>query len=170
MFFYIIKVTNSNFVGCDALSYLHPSGELEGRQLGWWRIPDLRQTGARYVLSSTIPRYSYSSQLTDSCTILDPLGAQALRRPGQLLGRGDEDVPVSLLAIFSNFTCFLLCCVILILFYPQEHFCLAEDISLEVANIVFTKVAWKVIKTPSNMPALYLLPHTTLRYCSIHCI
>jgi hypothetical protein len=43
-------------------------------------------------MSSTVPRYGYSSWLTDSCTILDPLGAQALRRPGQLSGCGSEDV------------------------------------------------------------------------------
>jgi hypothetical protein len=48
---------------------------------------------------------------------------------------------VSLLAIFSNFTCFLLCCIILILFCMQEHFRLAEVVSLEVANIVFDKAA-----------------------------
>jgi hypothetical protein len=43
-------------------------------------------------MSSTVPRYGYSSQSTDSCTVLDPLGAQALRRPGKLLGHGGEDV------------------------------------------------------------------------------
>jgi hypothetical protein len=53
---------------------------------------------------------------------------------------------VSLLAIFSNFTYFLLCCTILILSCTQEHFCLAEDISIEMANIVFNKAAQKVIK------------------------
>jgi hypothetical protein len=53
---------------------------------------DMHQLGARYVLSSTVPRYGYSSQLMDSCTVLDPLGSQALRRPEHLLGRGGEDV------------------------------------------------------------------------------
>jgi hypothetical protein len=53
---------------------------------------------------------------------------------------------VSLLDIFSNFTCFLLCCTILILSYRQEHFRLVEDVSLESANIVFDKAARKVIK------------------------
>jgi hypothetical protein len=52
----------------------------------------------------------------------------------------------SLLAIFSNFTCFLLCCTILILSYTQEHFHLAEGVNLETANIVFDKAAQKVIK------------------------
>jgi uncharacterized membrane protein len=46
---------------------------------------------------------------------------------------------VSLLAIFSNVTYFLLCCVILILSSTQEHFCLAEGVSLETGNIVFDK-------------------------------
>jgi hypothetical protein len=48
---------------------------------------------------------------------------------------------VSLLAVFSDFTCFLLCCIILILSYTQEHFCLVEDVSLDAANIVFDKAA-----------------------------
>jgi hypothetical protein len=53
---------------------------------------------------------------------------------------------VSLLAKFSNFTCFLLYCVILILSYTHDHFCFAKGISMEMANIVFDKVARKVIK------------------------
>jgi hypothetical protein len=53
---------------------------------------------------------------------------------------------VSLLATFSNFNCFLLCCAILILSYTQEHFHLAEGVSEEMANIVLDKVARKVIK------------------------
>jgi hypothetical protein len=53
---------------------------------------------------------------------------------------------VSLLAIFSNFTYFLLCYAILILSHMQEHFWLAEGISLEMANIVFNKAMRKVIK------------------------
>jgi hypothetical protein len=28
----------------------------------------------------------------NSCTVLDPLGAQVVRRPGHLSGRGDEDI------------------------------------------------------------------------------
>jgi hypothetical protein len=43
-------------------------------------------------MSSTVPRYGYSSRSMSSCTVLDPLDAQAVRRPGHLLGRGDEDV------------------------------------------------------------------------------
>jgi hypothetical protein len=53
---------------------------------------------------------------------------------------------VSLLATFSNFTCFFLCFTILILSCTQEHFHLAEDISIEMANIVFDKAMRKVIK------------------------
>jgi hypothetical protein len=53
---------------------------------------------------------------------------------------------VSLLAIFLNFNCFLLCGVILILSYMQEHFRLVEGVSLETANIVFDKATQKVIK------------------------
>jgi hypothetical protein len=53
---------------------------------------------------------------------------------------------VSVLAIFSNFTCFLLCCAILILSCMQKYFHLAEGVSLEMANIFFNKAVQKVIK------------------------
>jgi hypothetical protein len=52
----------------------------------------MRQLGARYVVSSIVPKYDYSSRLTNSCTVLDPLGTQAIRRPGHLSRRGGEDV------------------------------------------------------------------------------
>jgi hypothetical protein len=48
---------------------------------------------------------------------------------------------VSLLAIFSDFTCFLLCCATLILSCTQEHFRLAEGVTSKAANIVFDKAA-----------------------------
>jgi hypothetical protein len=47
---------------------------------------------------------------------------------------------VSLLAIFSDFTCFLLFCATLILSYMHEHFSLVEGVSLDSVNIVFDKV------------------------------
>jgi hypothetical protein len=76
-----------------------------------------------------------------SCTVLDPLGVQAVRRPWHLSGCGGEDVMVSLLAIFSIFTCFMLCCVILILSCTQDHFRLAKGLSMEMSSIVFDKAA-----------------------------
>jgi hypothetical protein len=42
---------------------------------------------------------------------------------------------VGLLAIFSNFTCFLLCCAILIISYTHDHFHLAEGVSMEMASL-----------------------------------
>jgi hypothetical protein len=63
-----------------------------GRQLGWCRTPDLCQLGAKYVLSSPVPRYGYSRRPTSSCTVLNPLGTQIVRQPGHLLGRGGKDV------------------------------------------------------------------------------
>jgi hypothetical protein len=36
--------------------------------------------------------YGYGSRPRNSYTVLDPLGAKAIRRPGHLLGWGDEDV------------------------------------------------------------------------------
>jgi hypothetical protein len=53
---------------------------------------------------------------------------------------------VSLLTAFSNFTCFFICCTILILSCTHEHFRLAEAVSIEMANIIFDKAAQKVIK------------------------
>jgi hypothetical protein len=70
---------------------------------------------------------------------------------------------VSLLATFLNFTCFLLCCTILILSCMQDHFRLAESISIDMANIVFDKVAQKVIKDAIKHARLISTPYTTRR-------
>jgi hypothetical protein len=117
-----------------------------GHQLERHRIPDLRQPSARYVLFSTVPRYGYSSRLMNSCTVLDPLGAQAIRRPGHLLGWGGEDVlGVSTSYIFK----FYLFLTLLHNFNSLFHvgiFHLVKDISLETSNIVFDKAVRKVIK------------------------
>jgi hypothetical protein len=64
---------------------------------------------------------------------------------------------VSLLATFSNFYCFLLCCTILILSCIHEHFRLVEGVSLEMASIVFDKAAQKVIKDIIKHAHLVLL-------------
>jgi hypothetical protein len=64
-------------------------------------------TGARYVLSSTVPRYGYSSRSTSSCTVLDPLGAQFICQPGHLSGRGDEDVLDESISYIFKFYLFL---------------------------------------------------------------
>jgi hypothetical protein len=47
---------------------------------------------SRYALSSTVPMYDYSSRSMNSCMVLDPLGAQAIRQLGHLSGWGGEDV------------------------------------------------------------------------------
>jgi hypothetical protein len=64
---------------------------------------------------------------------------------------------VSLLATFSIFYCFLLCCTILILSCIHEHFRLVEGVSLEMASIVFDKAAQKVIKDIIKHAHLVLL-------------
>jgi hypothetical protein len=69
---------------------------------------------------------------------------------------------VSLLVTFSNFNCFLLCCVILILSYTHEHFHLAEGVSVEISNIVFDKATQKVI----NDAAKHACPVSTALYYS----
>jgi hypothetical protein len=66
--------------------------ELEGHQLSQCQTLYLRQAGAGYVLSSMVPKYGYSSRLTRSCTILDPLGTKAVCRPGHLSGCGGENI------------------------------------------------------------------------------
>jgi hypothetical protein len=68
-------------------------------------IPDLRQLGARYVLSSTIPRYGYGRRATTSCTVLDPLAAQAICQPGHLSRRGGEDVLGESTSYIFKFSC-----------------------------------------------------------------
>jgi hypothetical protein len=108
-------------------------------QLGRRRTSDLRQTRARYVMSSTVSRYGYSSRLMNSCTVLDPLGAQAVRRLGHLSGRGGEDVlgeSTSYIFIFYLFHALLYNFNSLL---HAENFHLAEGVSLETANIVFDK-------------------------------
>jgi hypothetical protein len=65
---------------------------MRGCQLGQRQTPYLCQPGVGYILSSTVPKHGYSRRPTSSCTVLDLLGAQAVCRPGHLLGRGDEDV------------------------------------------------------------------------------
>jgi hypothetical protein len=64
-------------------------------------------TGVRYVMSSTVSRYGYSSQPTSSCTVLDPLGGQAVRRSAHLLGCGGEDVLCESTSYIFKFYLFL---------------------------------------------------------------
>jgi hypothetical protein len=79
---------------------------------------------------------------------------------------------MSLLAIFLNFTCFLLCYTILILNCTQDHFRLAEGISLEMANFVFDKVAGKVIKDTVKhaRPVSSVLYYSQVLYYSLYLI
>jgi hypothetical protein len=88
--------------------------------------------------------------------VLDPLGAQVVRRPGLLSGWGGEDVLLGLLAIFSNFTCILLYCAI--------SGWGGEGVSLETANIVFNKAVRKVIKDTVKHARLV---STTLYYSQV---
>jgi hypothetical protein len=71
----------------------------------------------------------------NSYTVLDLLGAQVIADQGIIQDMVTKMFLVNLLAIFSNFTCFLLCYTILILSCTQEYFCLVEGISLETANV-----------------------------------
>jgi hypothetical protein len=84
--------------------------------------------------------------------VLDPLGAQVIHRPGHLSGRYGEDVSGESSSYILNFNCFLFCCVILILSFTQEHFCLAEGVSKDMTDIVFNKATCKVIKSHQTCP------------------
>jgi hypothetical protein len=76
----------------------------------------LRQPGVGYVPTS-------------SCMVLDPPGAQAVRRSGHLSERDCEDVLGESSSYILNFNYFWLCCIILILSCTQEHFRLTESVS-----------------------------------------
>jgi hypothetical protein len=55
---------------------------------------------ARYVLSSTVPRYSYSSWPMNICTVLDPLAFKPYTDQGTFQDGVTKMFWVSLLAIF----------------------------------------------------------------------
>jgi hypothetical protein len=62
-------------------------------------------------MSSTISRYGYSRRPMSSCTVLDPLGAQVVCRPGHFSRHGDEDVlRESTSYIFKFYLFFVLLC------------------------------------------------------------
>jgi hypothetical protein len=81
-----------------------------------------------------------------SCMVLDPLEAQVVRRPRHLSGRGGEYVLGESSSKILNFNCFFIYCANLILSCTQKYFHLVEGVSEEMTNIVFNKVARKVIK------------------------
>jgi hypothetical protein len=45
----------------------------------------------------------------------------------------------------------------------QQHYRFADGVSEDEASLIFYNAKHNVIKAPSNMPAAYLLPHTTRR-------
>jgi hypothetical protein len=92
-----------------------------------------------------------------SCTVLDPLGLKSFVDQGTFQNAVVKMFWMSLLATFLNFNCFLLCCEISILSCMHEYFCLVEGVSEETANIVFNKIACKVIKDPIKHTCLVLL-------------
>jgi hypothetical protein len=53
--------------------------------------------------------YGYSRRPTSSSTVLDPLGTQAIRRPGHLSGHGGKDVLGESTSYISNFTYLMVC-------------------------------------------------------------
>jgi hypothetical protein len=108
--------------------------------------------------------YDYSSRPTDRCTVLDPLGAQALCQLGHLSGCSGEDVlcqSTSYIFIFYLFSTLLHNFNSLA---RRNIFCLAEVVSLDAANIIFDKAVQKVIKDAINHVHLV---STTLNYTEV---
>jgi hypothetical protein len=68
---------------------------------------DTGQPRARYVLSSTVRRYGYSRRSTNSCIVLDPLGAQAVHQLGHISVWGGEDVLCESTSYIFKFYLFL---------------------------------------------------------------
>jgi hypothetical protein len=61
-----------------------------GHQLEWPGTLHVCQHGAGDLLSAVVPRHGSSGQPMRSCMPMDPLGIQAVCRPGLLLGcRGE---------------------------------------------------------------------------------
>jgi hypothetical protein len=100
----------------------------------------------------------------DSCKILDPLGAQALHRPGQLSGRSGEDVLGECTSYIFRFYLFLTLLRNFNSLLHTRHYRLAEGISLEEANIVFDKAVQKVINDTVKHARLVF---TTLYYSEV---
>jgi hypothetical protein len=117
--------------------------ELGGCRLGWGKTPYMRQLEIGYILSSIVPRCGYNSRPTSSCTVMDPLGAQLIRRPGHLSECSGKDVLDESSSYILNFKCFLLYRANLILSCMQEYFCLVKGVSEEMDNIFSTRLCVK---------------------------
>jgi hypothetical protein len=57
-----------------------------GHQLERRGTPHLHQHGVGDILPVAIPRHGYRGRLMTGCTLMDPLGVEAVRRPGLLSG------------------------------------------------------------------------------------
>jgi hypothetical protein len=77
-----------------------------------------------------------------SCTVLDPLGAQVVHRPGNLSGRGGEDVLGESTSYIFKFYLFLSLLRNFNSLWHAGTFSFGRRrVSLEMANIVFDKAA-----------------------------
>jgi hypothetical protein len=63
-----------------------------GHELEWLGTPHLCQHGARDLFPVVVPRHGSCQLPMRGCVLMDPLGAQAIRRPGLLSGCCGEDV------------------------------------------------------------------------------
>jgi hypothetical protein len=63
-----------------------------GRQLEGPETPHMCQHEAGDLLPTAIPRHGSRGRLMRGCTLVDPLGAEAVHRPGLLLGCRGKDV------------------------------------------------------------------------------
>jgi hypothetical protein len=63
-----------------------------GHQLEWRGTPPLYQHKVGDLLLVVVPRHGYRGQLTTGCTLMNPLGAEAVCRPELLSGWRDAYV------------------------------------------------------------------------------
>jgi hypothetical protein len=80
-----------------------------GHQLEWPWTLYVCQRKAANVLSLVVPQHGSRGQPMSSCTFVDPLGVQTIRRPGLFSGSSGEDVLGEFHRKISNFNCFLIC-------------------------------------------------------------
>jgi hypothetical protein len=65
---------------------------MEGHQLERQGTPQLYQHGVGDLLPVAVPRHGYRGRPTTGCALIDPLSAEAVRRPMLLSGWNDAYV------------------------------------------------------------------------------
>jgi hypothetical protein len=79
-----------------------------GHQLEWRVTPQLYPHGVGDLLPVVVPRHGYRGWPMTGCVLMDPLGSEAVCRPGLLSGWRGAYVLGKFSRQFSNFNCFVL--------------------------------------------------------------